>query len=168
MIDEIKSFIAKTLEILFEAKTSTLAVLLAVNYLDLFTKYIFNEFDYLVFLLILIGLDSLAKAYQLLFINTNNEVFSRDKFFKGNAKKAFKYSIFLIAVHVACNFAVKGDKIEIPKGISMAMYSFLIAIEVNSIFTKIGFKTPKIILDLLKVEKKDNQIEIKDNEGKEI
>jgi phage-related holin len=160
MINEVKSFFVKLLEILFEAKTSTLAVLMTINYLDLFTKYVFNEFDYLVFLIIAMTLDSLAKSYQILFLNVSNERFSREVFLKGNAKKMFRYSIFLIAIHVVCNFAVNGKKVEIPDGFMLAFYSLLIGIEVNSIFTKIGFKTPKIILELLKVDKigdkKDN------------
>lgn len=93
-------------------------------------KYVYNDWNFLTSLLILMFLDlvtGVAKAYKIGKIVTSTGL--RDTLIK-----IFQYGVALIVIHVLVSFQVDGKAMTILNYADEAGYTFLIVIEAKSIF----------------------------------
>lgn len=125
-------------------------------------KYIFNDWEFLNWIFILIILDSFTgiwKAWK------QKEVSSKG--FAQVIKKIMIYCIFLIVVHILEFFTVKSKMNSVFGWIDNLAYSTLIVREAISIFENLAIIAPNIfpikILEKLKYFNKDGKQKSNDN-----
>lgn len=92
-------------------------------------NYIYNDWDFLISLLVLMVLDLITGIWKS--IKNNTAVTSIG--LRDTAIKVIQYSVFLIVVHVLINFKVDGKTIGLLNYADELGYSFLIIIEAKSI-----------------------------------
>jgi len=127
--------------------------------LSFMQTYLFSDLKYLIWLLVVVILDSLAKLYSLWFVEIVKPSFKIfiDKFLN----KSFKYTIYLIASYALVNFEVDGKKMEFLQVFNVILYGILIVKEVLSIMHSLQMKLPKQITDII-----NSKFEIENEEKK--
>ncbi len=111
------------------------------------STYIFADFNYLIYLLIAMIIDSIAKVYNLTFIQ--NQKPSISSFIKKIIEKFTKYCCYLIIVFIVINFQVGGKKIDEFEVFSVYVYGVLIFKELVSVLKNTGMSLPKKLQDIL-------------------
>lgn len=115
--------------------------------LSFIQTFIFDDAKYLVWLIIVIVLDSVAKLYSLWFVEKQKPSFKI--LIDGFLNKSLKYAIYLIACYALVNFEVGGQKVEFLQSFNLFLYGILIIKEVNSITKRLGIGLPKQITDII-------------------
>lgn len=115
--------------------------------LSFIKTFIFADVKYLIWLVIVVVLDSLAKVYNLWFVKKEKPSFKL--LIDGFLNKSLKYAIYLIACYALVNFEVDGQKITFLQSFNFLLYGILIIKEVNSITKSLGITLPKQITDII-------------------
>lgn len=129
--------------------------------IDVFEQYIFKDWVFLVYLIVLIFIDSilgLAKAWR------KNQVSSSG--WKMIFTKLIMYFTVLILAHVIANFSVAGNSIIIFQWVQTFICCAIIVREAISIMENIGEIYPNLLPKwiLAKLKEFDETGKIKDNE----
>lgn len=100
-------------------------------------KYIFDDWAFIPYLLLVMLLDILTAWIRILLKENKEgeeteEITSRGM--RQSLAKSVQYFVFLITVHALTNIHVRGERIEIYDWILDVAYTFLIVIEVKSIW----------------------------------
>ena len=110
-------------------------------FVGLFEKYIFNSWDFLAYLTVMIVLDTVLGVY----IAIKQKKFHSKGYVK-LIEKLTLYSIFLIATHIIFSFQVSGNHLDFitdyPK---TAAYGALIVREAISLFEKTNIIRPGLL-----------------------
>lgn len=131
-----------------------------VLFTEFIKKYIFADFNYLIFLFVVIILDVLSKVYTILL---KGGTFDWDVLFKKLGLKIFKYMIYLISMHVFLSLEVGGKGFDFGFYVKYTIYALLITMDVSSILRNLGITLPKEIQKYLNKDKDDNtSVELKD------
>lgn len=96
-------------------------------------KFLFNNWDFLIWLVVAMVLDfatGVTKAW------VRGEV-ATSKGFRNTVAKGIQYGAFLIITHVLINFSTVGKKFENLAVIGDLAYTFLILIEIKSVYENI-------------------------------
>lgn len=123
--------------------------------LSFIKTFIFADVKYLIWLVIVVVLDSLAKIYNLWFIKKEKPSFKL--LIDGFLNKSLKYAIYLIACYALVNFEVDGQKITFLQSFNFLLYGILIIKEVNSITKSLGIGLPKQVSDMINAKFEDNE-----------
>lgn len=115
--------------------------------LSFIKTFIFADVKYLIWLIIVVVLDSIAKVYNLWYVKKEKPSFKL--LVDGFLNKSLKYAIYLIACYALVNFEVDGQKLEFLKSFNFLLYGILIIKEVNSITKSLGITLPKQITDVI-------------------
>lgn len=115
--------------------------------LSFIKTFIFADVQYLIWLVIVVVLDSLAKVWNLWFVKKEKPSFKL--LIDGFLNKTLKYAIYLIACYALVNFEVDGQKLDFLKSFNFLLYGILIIKEVNSITKSLGITLPKQITDII-------------------
>jgi len=110
-----------------------------VVFTEIFKKYIFSDFNYLIFLGVVMTLDVLAKVYSIF---DKKERFDFDVLVKKFSLKVLKYFIFVSAMHVFLKLEIEGRTVDFGFYIKYLVYSLLITNDVRSILAHLGIKLP--------------------------
>ena len=110
-----------------------------VMFTEFIKKYIFADFNYLIFLFVLMVLDVLSKIYYLA---EHGQKFDFDVLLKKFALKLLKYLVFVSAMHVFFKVQIDGRQIEYGFYLKYLVYSLLITMDARSIFANLGIKLP--------------------------
>lgn len=121
-----------------------------VIFTELFKKYVFSDFNYLIFLAMAILLDTLSKVY---FILLNKQNFDFDILIKKLMLKILKYFVFVSSMHIFINLEVEGQKFEFGFYIKYIVYSLLISSDIRSILKNLGVVLPKEVSKYLNQDK---------------
>jgi hypothetical protein len=125
-----------------------LALGISLGGILLFIKtYIFADAKFLVWLIIVILLDSIAKLYNLWFVKKQKP--SLKLLLDGFLNKSLRYTIYLIGCYALVNFEVDGAKVAFLQSFNVFLYGILIIKEVNSITKSLGIGLPKPIADII-------------------
>lgn len=110
-----------------------------------FTKYIFADSDYLIWLVIVMGLDFLTgvtKAWK------NKEAIT-SKGFRNTVSKCIQYGSFLVLTHILTHFQVGGENPNVKwEWLERIAYEFLLLVEVKSVYENIVAINPS--MDIVK------------------
>lgn len=98
----------------------------------LIEKYIFDDWSFLPYLLIAMCLDLITALMRVYLKQGANEITSRG--LRQSVVKSVQYLVFLITIHLITNIHVKGERIEIYDWMLDIAYTFLMVIEVRSIW----------------------------------
>ena len=115
--------------------------------LSFIKTYIFSDMKYLIWLVIVVLLDSLSKIYSLWFIEKTKP--SLQELINKFLNKTFRYTIYLISTFALINFEVDGKKMEFLQSFNVIIYGILIVKEVNSVMQNLGMKLPKQLTDII-------------------
>lgn len=116
-------------------------IAIPINLLSaIFQKYIYSDFEFLIFLSILVLADTLLSILYH-FINKSISSSGFSKF----VIKLIAYCVLLILVHVLTNFTINGDKQEIFEWSDSVIYISLIIRESISIVEKLEMLKPGIV-----------------------
>lgn len=115
--------------------------------LSFIKTFIFADVKYLIWLVIVVVLDSLAKVYNLWYVKKEKPSFKM--LVDGFLNKSLKYALYLIACYVLVNFEVDGQKLNFLQSFNFLLYGILIIKEVNSITKSLGITLPKQITDII-------------------
>lgn len=100
-------------------------------------KYVFSDWDFIPYLLMVMVLDIIT-AWLRILLKTPKEGEEKEEItsrgMRQTIAKSVQYFVFLITIHLLTNIPVKGERIEIYDWIIDMAYTFLIVIEVNSIW----------------------------------
>jgi phage-related holin len=102
-------------------------------------KYIFGDFNYLIFVFVMMILDVLSKIYYL---SEHQQKFDFEIMLKKFSQKFLKYMIFVSAMHVFFKVEIEGRTIEYGFYLKYLAYSLLITLDARSIFANLGIKLP--------------------------
>lgn len=131
-----------------------------VLFTELFKKYVFADFNYLIFLGMAIFLDTLSKVY---FIVSTKGTFDFDILLKKLILKILKYFVFVTSMHVFLNLEVEGQKFEFGFYIKYLVYSLLITSDITSILKNLGIRLPKEVSKYIERDKtEETQTELKE------
>lgn len=113
-----------------------LTILLAtpIHYLEI---YIFSDWAFVIFMLVLVGIDVLCATLKLW---KNKSISSTD--FGLILLNCIIYAMVLVVAHVLTNVAIHGEKIIIFKWIDYVVYSGILVHVSISIFEKITYLKP--------------------------
>jgi len=113
-------------------------------------KFIYNDWNFLVWLLVLMFLDlftGITKAVR-------NRTAVTSTGLRNTVIKVFQYGVFLIVIHVLIHFQIDGKEVGVLSYADEAGYTFLIVIEAKSIFENLQVLNPRVdfsgIIDKLK------------------
>lgn len=95
-------------------------------------KYIFSDWYFLTYLLIAMVFDIITALIRVYIKDGARHITSRG--FRQSVVKAIQYFVFLITIHWITNIHVQGERIEIYDWIIPVAYTFLMLIEVKSIW----------------------------------
>lgn len=95
-------------------------------------KYIFNDWQFLKYLTIVMILDILTALLRVYLKEGSDHITSRGM--RQTVVKTVQYFVFLITIHLLTNIHVQGERITIYDWILDVAYTFLIVIEVRSIW----------------------------------
>lgn len=124
-------------------------------------KYIFGDFNYLIFVFVMMVLDVLSKIYYL---SENKQKFDFEIMLKKFSQKFLKYMIFVSAMHVFFKVEIEGRTIEYGFYLKYLAYSLLITLDARSIFANLGIKLPAEIQRFFERNKsKETEDDIKNN-----
>lgn len=115
--------------------------------LNFIKTFIFADVQYLVWLVIVVILDSLAKVWNLWYVKKEKPSFKL--LIDGFLNKTLKYAIYLITCFALVNFEVGGQKLDFLQSFNFLLYGILIIKEVNSITKSLGITLPKQITDII-------------------
>lgn len=129
--------------------------------IDLFEQYIFKDWTFLIYLIVLVFIDSLlglAKAWR------KNQVSSHG--WKMIFTKLIMYFTVLILAHVVANFSVAGNSIIIFQWVQTFICCAIIVREAISILENVGEVYPNLLPKwiLAKLRDFDEHGKFKDNE----
>ena len=111
------------------------------------TKYVFSDKEYLIFLLVIILADLLAKIYS---IRKDKSIkFSYKELLGGFFDKTLKYMAWLVMVHVLVHFTVDNQQNGWFDSFQKILLAILIAKESVSISKHLGFSLPKQVQTIL-------------------
>lgn len=127
--------------------------------LSFIQTYVFADIKYLIWLFIVVILDSVAKIWNLWFVKKQKPSFKL--LIDGFLNKSLKYAIYLISCYALVNFEVDGVKLEFLQSFNIFLYGILIIKEVNSITKSLGIGLPKQITDII-----NSKFELEGNESK--
>jgi phage-related holin len=108
--------------------------------LSIIEKYLFSDWEFLIFLFILVGLDTVTgiwKHYKLKTISSSG--------FSGFFTKVIVYCVFLIVVHVMGNFTDNKIALAALDWVEQVAYGSLIVRESISIIENLGVIHPGLI-----------------------
>lgn len=125
--------------------TSWITVALAVI-IYIVDKYIFADWQFVFFLLVLISIDTFLGMVKALMIDKSFSSIGFSKLFL----KCIVYSCYLITVHVLTHFTVDGEKNIAFSWIDDFAFSSIIAREAFSIIENIGLIYPKLVPDIIR------------------
>jgi len=111
-----------------------------------FQKYIFNDTEYLAWLLIAVMLDLITGITKAWVQGGHKNITSQG--LRMTVIKFIQYGAFLIITHVLVHFTVNGESISPVSFIDRWAYSLLILIEAKSVYENIVAINPK--LDFIK------------------
>lgn len=95
-------------------------------------KYIFNDWQFLKYLIIVMILDIFSALCRVYLTEGKESITSRGM--RQTVVKSVQYFVFLITIHLLTNIHVNGDRITIYDWIIDIAYTFLIVIEIRSIW----------------------------------
>lgn len=95
-------------------------------------KYIFNDWQFLKYLIIVMILDIFSALCRVYLTEGKENITSRGM--RQTVVKSVQYFVFLITIHLLTNIHVNGDRITIYDWIIDVAYTFLIVIEIRSIW----------------------------------
>lgn len=127
--------------------------------LSFIQTYVFADIKYLIWLFIVVVLDSVAKIWNLWFVKKEKPSFKL--LIDGFLNKSLKYAIYLIACYALVNFEVDGTKLVFLQSFNVFLYGILIIKEVNSITKSLGIVLPKQITDII-----NSKFELENDESK--
>ena len=95
-------------------------------------KYIFSDWDFLIYLLLAMGFDIITALIKVSIKDGISHITSRG--LRQSVVKSVQYFVFLATIHWITNIHVQGDRIEIYDWIIPIAYTFLMLIEIKSIW----------------------------------
>lgn len=95
-------------------------------------KYIFSDWNFIVYILIAMIFDILTALIKVYIKEGGNHITSKG--LRQSVVKAIQYFVFLITIHWITNIHVQGERIEIYDWIIPVAYTFLMVIEIRSIW----------------------------------
>src|SRR5690606_2714082 len=107
-----------------------------------FQKYIFDDTEYLAWLLIAVMLDLITGITKAWVQGGRKNITSRG--LRMTVIKFIQYGAFLIITHVLVHFTVSGGNISPVAFIDRWAYSLLILIEIKSVYENIVAISPKL------------------------
>lgn len=133
------TFVQKTFHLVCDlANSGKLAIWLSP--LVFFQKYLFDDPDYLIFLSILIFIDTaLGVWYAILKREIDPEKFG------DILVKIIIYTVFIIVGHILANFTVGGDNLTGGQYLKFLIYLSMIVKEALSIFKKTAMINPRLL-----------------------
>lgn len=96
-------------------------------------KYLFNDWQFIKWLLILMFLDLVTGLWRA----RQEDRMITSKGFRDSITKMIQYGIFLIVIHVLMNFEISGEPSGLFQWMDDAAYTFLMVIEAKSIWENI-------------------------------
>lgn len=132
--------------------------------MQLFEKYIFNDWEFIGFLIVLIALDTITGVWKHYKLNTvSSQGFGRFMV------KVIVYGIFLIVVHVLGNFSDKPLVEEIFSWVDTLCYGAIVVRESISIIENLGAIQPGLIpvWVLKKLKQFDNEGKFEEHQNQE-
>jgi len=118
-------------------------VLLSVGLMPILTwleKYVFSDWEYMMFLIILMVLDTLLGVYKHAKLRTiSSSAWSKV------IDKMVSYFSLLIIVHVMSHFTIDGEEIVVLNWVKYLAYSSLIVKESISVIENVGAISPKFV-----------------------
>ena len=129
-----------------------LIVLVAVvtPIIGFFEKYIFGDWEYLTFLILLIVGDTLLGVY----LHWRNKSISADAWWK-IGDKLITYMSLVIAIHILSHFTIDGVEVRALQWTKYLGYSGMIVKEAISIVTNVGKINSKLVPNALLKRLKD-------------
>lgn len=106
-------------------------------------KYLFNDWGFIKWLLILMFLDLFSGLWRSKL--EGNLITSKG--LRDTVTKFIQYGVFLIVIHVLMNFEIDGHPVRIFSWMDDAAYTFLMVIEAKSIWENITKVRPKLDLN---------------------
>lgn len=136
-------------------------------------KFIFNDWEFLKYLLMVMVLDIITALLRVYLKEGSDNITSRGM--RQTVIKTVQYFVFLITIHLLTNIHVQGERITIYDWILDVAYTFLIVIEVRSIWENLMGMSDKFDLSgfiekITKSEiwqKKQDNVEEKKEESSE-
>ena len=128
-----------------------------VNFLEC---YVFNDWDFMRFMIILIVIDSILGFWRALKANSISS-----KGFGMIFKKLFVYMSLLILSHVLVNFTIEGEQSLIFLWFDDLVYSAILLRESISILENIAIIYPNVISDKILEKLKDFELNAKAHEN---
>lgn len=95
-------------------------------------KFIFNDWEFLKYLIIVMVLDIITALFRVYLKEGSDNITSRGM--RQTVVKTVQYFVFLITIHLLTNIHVQGERITIYDWILDVAYTFLIVIEVRSVW----------------------------------
>ena len=96
-------------------------------------KFVFNDWNYLKFLMVVVALDFITGVTR----SWKAGIPITSKGWRDTVSKIIQYSAFLICTHVTIHFEVDGQPLMPFDWINDSAYVFLIAIEIKSVYENI-------------------------------
>lgn len=133
-----------------------LPLVAVVAWTAFFKRYVFGDFNFVIFLGVVILLDTLSKVY---FILLKKEKFDFEVLVKKLGLKILKYFIYIAAMHVFLNLEVDGKSFNFGFYVRYLVYSLLILRDVSSIMKNLGITLPKEIQKYIDRDKDEETTE---------
>lgn len=107
---------------------------------EFFNKYIFSDWEFLPFIIVLIALDTLTGVWK----SVKRHDFSSYSF-GGFMTKVILYAVFLAVIHNLTNFSQKETVVAMFSWVQQLCYAALVVREAVSIIENIGVIAPKLL-----------------------
>lgn len=96
-------------------------------------KFVFDDWNYLQFLMVVVALDfitAVTKAWK-------DNIPISSKGWRNTVSKIIQYSAFLVCTHVTTHLEISGERVVTFDWIDEGAYVFLISIEIKSVYENI-------------------------------
>ena len=130
---------------MFHSTKLTLAYLylgsIVAPFIEFFTTYVFNDTTYLIYLAILVGVDTLTGIAKVIFTGGKLSADGFRKLFK----KLISYSSALVMSHVLVSFQVHGKNLLVFSWVDTVIFSSIIVAEAFSVVENLDAIMPDLI-----------------------
>ena len=109
--------------------------------------YFFADFQFLIFLAVVISANTLSKIYVIL-RDTPNE-FSVKTLINKFTDKIIKYTIALVCIHVLTHFTINGEQNQFFTFITHFFYGVFIVSETRPTLERLGITLPESVTDVM-------------------
>ena len=113
---------------------------------EIFTKYVFADWQFLIFVSVMVALDTLLGTW----LSVKGKGFDPKILFTRLIEKMVLYMTLLIMAHVLSSFTIQGNPNDIYRWFVIALYSIIMGKESWSILTNINKLDPNGVANALK------------------